>query len=426
MKDKPLIVFVSAVYPSQYTLLCRHLREMDVAETWFFTTPGHVKRHAHEDDYLRAFQPDGPIVGQIGYYYSSKVERSARIGRGLIKALHQFEKEQGRPIDIVVSHSLWGAPNWLYSELHAAVVSYIEFPSYRTHGWDPAYPPDPAQRMGDRNTEMLNMHQVLCSDLTITPSAFARSMFPEALQDRVAVQFEGFTISPPAAITAPPPDRPFTVAFSARDLSSSKGLETFVRLVDRLVREGDAKAMRFLALGDPSASTYGYEQQWVQRKYQHEPEDSPTKVKTFLDHLLRVYPAAAGVIEAPGKLPYEAFGAAISEVDLFLYPLKYGVANWGLMEILARGSCVIGSNWGFVPELITNDVNGVLLPDDDDQWIASIRELKNDTDRRIRYRKAAAELGQSYHISQVAPLYMKLFERALAQKKQRLAENRLW
>lgn len=99
----------------------------------------------------------------------------------------------------------------------------------------------------------------------------------------------------------------------------------------------------------------------------------------------------------------------------------------GLIErTRGRGSCVIGSNWGFVPELITNDVNGVLLPDDDDQWIATIRELKNDTERRIRYRMAAADLGQSYHISRVAPLYMKLFERALAQKKQRLAENRLW
>lgn len=425
MKEKPLIVFASAVYPSQYTLLCRQLRKMDLAQTWFFTTPGHVKRHTHEDDYLRPFQPDGKIIGQIGYYYSSKVERSARIGRGLLKALHLFEKEQGRPIDIVVSHSLWGAPNWLYSELQAAIVSYIEFPSYRTHGWDPAYPPDPAQRMGDRNTEMLNMHQVLCSDLTITPSAFARSMFPEALQSRVAVQFEGFDITPPPLITCSPPDKPFTVAFSARDLSSSKGLERFVRLVDRLVREGDALGMRFLALGDPSAPTYGYEQQWVQRKYQNEPE-SPAKVNTFLDHLLRIYPAASEVLEAPGKLPYEEFGATISEVDLFLYPLKYGVANWGLMEILARGGCVIGSNWGFVPELITNDVNGILLPDDDDQWIRSIRELRNDPARRARYRKAASELGQSYHISKVAPSYMKLFQRALAQREQRVAENRLW
>ncbi|MFC3217296.1 hypothetical protein [Comamonas sp. JC664] len=41
-----------------------------------------------------------------------------------------------------MAHSLWGAPNWLYGELDAAIISYIEFPSYLAHGWDAAYPPD--------------------------------------------------------------------------------------------------------------------------------------------------------------------------------------------------------------------------------------------------------------------------------------------
>ena len=44
---------------------------------------------------------------------------------------------------------------------------------------------------------MLHFHQVLCSDLTIVPSAHARSLFPPLLQDRVAVQFEGLDIAPP-------------------------------------------------------------------------------------------------------------------------------------------------------------------------------------------------------------------------------------
>ena len=409
--QKPLIVFVGAVYPSQYSLLCSHLRATGMADSWFMTTPGHKATHEKDCDHLLSFQPDGKIVGPQSYYYSSKVERSARICRGVLKALKDFEQAQGRRIDVVVAHSLWGAPNWLYDELDAAIVSYIEFPSYRAHGNDAAYPPDEAQRLADRNTEMLHFHQVLCSDLTIVPSAHARAMFPAALQDRIAVQFEGFDIQAPLRASAAGADgkQPFTVAFSARDLSSAKGFETYMRLVDRLVREGDAEGMRFIAIGDPTAATYGYEQQWVERRY-------GGKVASFRDHLLQVYPGAR-VVEFPGRLPYAEFAAMLAGVDLFLYPLRYGVANWGLMEILARGGCIIGSNWGFTPELVQHDVNGLLLPDHDDAWIDAIRALRADPARRARYSQAARETGSQYHISSVAPRFMALFQRAMAQRQ---------
>jgi glycosyltransferase involved in cell wall biosynthesis len=392
MQDKPVIIFVSAVYPSQYSLLCSHLRASGAADSWFMTMPGHAERHASECDHLLSFRPDGDIVGPQSYYYSSKVERSARIGRGLLQGLQAFEKEKGKRIDVVVAHSLWAAPNLLYGEIDAAIVSYIEFPSYRVHGTEPD-------------------HQVLCSDLTIAPSAHARSLFPPLLQERVAVQFEGFDIQAPDEQAEAPArqDPRFTVAFSSRDLSSSKGFETFMRLVDRLVREGDGQQMRFIALGDPTAVTYGYEQQWVERRYQG-------KVASFRDHLLQILPAAQ-VVEFPGKLPYDEFARTLASVDLFLYPLRYGVANWGLMEILARGGCVIGSNWGFVPELVQNDVNGLLLPDNDDAWLGAIRQLRDDPARRARYGKAARETGKRFHISNVAPRFMDLFRLAMARRK---------
>ncbi len=414
--QKPLIVFVGAVYPSQYSLLCSYLRSSGIADSWFMTTPGHKAKHEATCDHLISFQPDGKIVGPQSYYYSSKVERSARISRGVLKALQDFEKAQGRRIDLVVAHSLWGAPHLLYGELHAAIVSYIEFPSYTAHGWDAAYPPDASQRLTDRNMEMLHFHQVLRSDLTIVPSAHARSLFPAVLQDRIAVQFEGFDIQAPMrkSPAAHREGQPFTVAFSARDLSSAKGFETYMRLVDRMVREGDAENIRFLAIGDPMAATYGYEQQWVQRRY-------GDKAVSFRDHLLRVYPAAQ-VVEFPGRLPYAEFSEMLTGVDLFLYPLRYGVANWGLMEILARGGCVIGSNWGFTPELVHNDVNGLLLPDNDDAWISAIRALRADPARRERYSLAAQETGQRYHISNVAPRFMALFQRAMIQRQAPLTQ----
>lgn len=411
--EKPVIVFVSAVYPSQHSLLCSHLRQTGMADSWFMTMPGHVQRHAQDAEHLLSFQPDGDIMGHQGYYYASKVERSARIARGVYQAIKAFEAKQGKKVDVIVSHSMWGSTNLLYDELDAAFVSYIEFPSYRAHGWDARYPPDLSQRLTDRNMEMLHYHQVLCSDLTITPSQHARSMFPPELQSRIAVQFEGFDLSAEMAKarSTTPADARFSIGFSARDLSSAKGFETFMRLVDRMVREGQAEGVRFVALGDAQAPTYGYEQQWVQRQY----GDAQF---SFKDHLLKLHPAAE-VVEFPGKLPYAQFAQLLGEIDLFLYPLRHGVANWGLMEILARGGCVLGSNWGFVPELVQHDVNGMLLPDADDAWIQAIASLRADPQRRQRYRQAAMETGKAFHIARVAPRYMELFRLAMLNQRTR-------
>lgn len=106
MPSQPLIVFVGAVYPSQYSLLCSYLRDQKMADAWFMTTPGHKAKHEAQCDHLLSFQPDGKIVEPQSYYYSSKVERSARICRGVLAALKDFENKQGRKIDLVVAHSL--------------------------------------------------------------------------------------------------------------------------------------------------------------------------------------------------------------------------------------------------------------------------------------------------------------------------------
>ncbi|MBE9640102.1 glycosyltransferase [Salipiger mangrovisoli] len=405
---KPVIVFAGAVYPGQFGHLCDYLRQARLAETYFLTTPGHRARNAHRGEHILEFAPDGPVVGPQNYYYTAKLERSARIGRGLLRAVQQFEEK--KKIDVILAHSLWGAPHFLYGETGAAIVSYIEFPSYRAHGWSSDYPPDQSQRMGDKNLEMLNFHQALRSDLVICPSQHAKRMFPEALQANIEVQLEGFAFEDE---TAAPREgaRPFTIGFSARDLSSSKGFEVFVRLADKLVARG--LQAEFVALGGAEGSTYGYEQQWVARKY-------GGAVASFRDHLLQVYPRAAEVIQFPGKLPYEAFAQRLSDIDLFLYPLQFGVANWGLVEILGRGGCVLAPDRGYAAELILDDINGRLLPDDDDAWITEIEALAQDPARRFRYGQKARYLARlHYSLPAVAPRYMGLFRQAMANRDAR-------
>lgn len=121
---------------------------------------------------------------------------------------------------------------------------------------------------------------------------------PAARISLPSVQLKGLTFGP-ALVKSP--DQPFTIGFAARDLSNAKGFDTFVQIVDKLAREGFDD--RFVATGDSSRATYGCEQQWVKRKYND-------KVAVFTAHLMREYPAAAQVIELPGKLPTTPICAA--------------------------------------------------------------------------------------------------------------------
>lgn len=398
---KPVILFVSAVCPGQFSLLCQYLNDSGLAEGHYLTMPGNKARNEGRYSNLIAFEPDGDI-NKSAYYYAARTERAARLSRGVLNAVRAFIAKGGRP-DLIVCHSNWGPPQFLFDELDIPVVSYIEFPSYHAHGWDPDYPPDAGQRLTDRNAEMVSFHQVLRSALTIVPSAYAKSLFPAELQSRIAVQFEGFDVRPEPAPTA---DGPFTLGFAARDLSNAKGFQIFVRLVDQLIAAGDGAAMRFVAIGDPAAPTYGYEQQFVHRHYND-------NAKTYRDYLLERHPAAQ-VIEFPGKLPYDQYSSLVNRIDLFLYPLRYGVANWGLMEIMARGRPLIASARNFIPEILRHGDNGLLLPDDDALWLREIRRLRDNPAERARLGRGAAATGAEYHIEKIAPRFMALFRRAIA------------
>lgn len=399
MTTKPVIVFASAIYPGQFGDLCDYLRKSGMAETYFLTSAGYHAKYKDRGAHILPFQADGAIAGEQGYPLSAKVERASRASRGLLAALQEFEKT--RKIDVVVTHSLWGAPHFLYDEIDAAIISYVEFPSYRTHGWDKDYPPDLVQRLGDKNSEMLNFYQALRNDLTIVSSQHVKEMFPKELRGKIEVQAEGHNFG---AALQPAADRPFTIGFTARDLSNAKGYDRFYEIADHLLGAGiDAK---FVAIGASEGPTYGYEQQWVQR-------NSDGKLTSFAKHLAQTYPRAAAAIDEVGFLSHSDYVAKLSEIDLFLYPLRFGGANWGLAEILGRGGCVIASDHPFTREYIQDGVNGIIAGDDTADWVKAIVDLQQDADKRKRLGAAARILGQAQSLQSVAPRYMTLFHKAM-------------
>ena len=119
-----------------------------------------------------------------------------------------------------------------------------------------------------------------------------------------------------------------------------------------------------------------------------------------------------------GRLPYPQYSDLLQRIDLFLYPVRYGSGNWGLLELLTRGCPVIAARRCYVPEIIEQGQNGLLVDGHDPaDWAAAASQLAGDAGERRRLSEAARERGRSYHLQEVAPRYMDLFRSVIENRE---------
>jgi hypothetical protein len=406
---KPRILFVHTVCPSQFSDLCEYLNSAGLAQAYYMTTPGNLERNQSRYQNLLPLKPDGNMMAPYAYYYSGKVERAGRIGIGLYREIKALLKK--RKFDLVVAHGSLGSPHFIFDEFDLPVITYIEFPSYADHGWDPKYPPTDAQRLVDKNMQMLSYYEAIKSARTLVPTEYARRMFPDYLQPTIVAQFEGIDTDKVAqrepCDVALPTDKKL-LGFAARDLSSAKGLDSFIATAKHLTAQ--RQDIHFVIIGDPASTTYGYEQIFLDRKY------GKNSGVHFIDHLLRQHKLDTQYITRTGKLPYNQFSDLLHRIDAFMYPVKYGSGNWGLLELLVRGRPVIAAQRCYVPEMIEDGVNGVLVAQDTPAaWADAVCRVLDDVPLRQALGHNAMDAARRYHLPRAAQNYMALFNEVIAQ-----------
>ncbi len=201
-----------------------------------------------------------------------------------------------------------------------------------------------------------------------------------------------------------------TIGFAARDLSSAKGLEVFIKTTEHLSRSN--QKIHFVVIGNPEATTYGYEGVFLEKEYG---KGNPI---TFIDHLFKTHKLNRKHFTLTGKLPYPEYSDLLHKIDLFLYPVQYGSGNWGLLELLIRGCTVIASNRCYVNEIIDHNVNGILINSNDPQeWANSALALLGDDAQRTALGKKALEMASDYYLPAVSKQYMKIFTETIQRHK---------
>ncbi len=407
---KRSILFIHAPYKGQFFTLHQELNRSGLANSYYLCTEGDRRAHQFDamGDNVVSYAPDGQKNDATAYFFSSNVEQWMRDGRGIYDAVKAMRQKVH--LDLVVAHAIGGMPHFLFDDPTLPIVSYIEFPSFRLHGNDPEFPPHEQQIMLDKNLEMLSLYQAHKSALVITPSEYAKRMFPESLHPRIAAQMEGFRKEDLALRNAEPMLKKepgaFYLGFTARSIGSEKGFHHFAKVAKALQKKHPH--VRIVVVGDPEAFAYGYDQQAMKQRF------GEGKRSTYFHFALRREEIDDRTIIHYRSLPKADFSTLIREIDLFLYPLQFGSANWGLFECLLRGALVIGSDRCFLPEVIEDGVNGFLRPYGDiDAWVDLADKIVREPQAFARVRKTAESRGRAFLVENVAPKYMALFERAL-------------
>ena len=415
----PVVVFAHSNL-AQFRTLHEYLNRSGLATSYLLCSENNYRRHREAIPNLVPFQPHGgKLKSDDSFYYLTRVEGANRRSLGLLKSIQTLQSRTR--IDLFVGHVTAGSPSLLFGEVDFPIVTYLEYPSFHAHGWDAQYPPPDIKIRRDRNFEMLTWYSVLRSDHALVPSEYARKLFPEALQSKISVLMEGFDLAqwdaaPPDAAQRKTNSIPVldsaggypVVGFAARDLSSAKGFEQFVRIANRIAQV--RPDVRFVVLGSAEKLLYSYENHFLEDTYGA--GNSPS----FRDYVLEKHGAERWRFTFPGLLPYEEFARVVSRIDLFLYPLQSGSANWGLYELLGRGRIVIGSNRCFVPEAITDGVNGFLCDYDNiEDWVSRAIEILDDPAAYRSIGDTARRICRRNSIESVADEFLRLREQVWTQ-----------
>jgi len=398
------VVFVHPSHPNQFTEIAYRLSKQAgftcsclVLEA--FSTQ---IRAAHPPIGFYGYREDP--APESGAYFLQPMEKGARCGKAVVEALAHL-KAAGA-VDVVVGHAVFGTTLFVRQLLGIPVVSYVELPGFHSLYSRPEFPAHYWQSMTHVTLQSLVYFSVLSSDLCIVPSQHARSLFPAQLQDRVRVQMEGFHPIQPAADRVLlrrelglPEDGPL-IGFAARTLEAVRGFDVFVKaaqIIHRALPEA-----RFVAIGDEK-TLYGN-------------ETIHLNGKSFRQYIWETAGMNGEPFSFKPFMTYDLFLRHLQAIDVILFPIFEGAANWGLFEAMAAGVPILASNRCFVPEAITDGIDGLLFdPQDITGFAAAAKRVVTEAGFARRLGENARHtIATRFSVENAVAGYARIIQEAVA------------
>lgn len=319
-------------------------------------------------------------------------------------------RREGWEPDLILGHSGWGetllldkvwpqCPSVIWPELwvkpqHAG----IEMPP---QGLGPTI-----QQLGDHSARNFLTRAALSSAKAwVLPTQYQADSFPSEFQDsRLNIIHEGINCD----VACPREDVEYevrgirvnrsvpTVTFVNRNLESLRGFDVFMRALPMILHRH--KNVRILIVGDNGPGYAGGRIDEVPLKQ---------RMLSELDNQLDF-----DRVHFLGRIPYPSLLALLQASWVHVYLTKPFILGWSLLEAMACGCALVGSDGLPVSEVLKHRHNALLASvDDPSEVAASVIDLLSNSSLRLQLGQQARRDAMAWDQSVMWPKFKNLFER---------------
>ena len=377
-------MFIHQNFPGQYAYLAPAMAQRQgVTVVAVGEKPGY---NAPGVQYVAYGAPRG--AGEQTHRYLRPLETAVRRGQHLANRLVQL-RDKGFSPDVIVCHPGWGDGLFLKDVFpNARTLYYWEF-YYNSQGqdmgFDPAIPVtlDDAARVRTLNaTQLLSLQ---AADWGISPTRWQWSRYPAWARRRITCLHEGVDTercAPNAeAVFRTPEGREFrrgdpVVSYVARNLEPYRGFATFMRALPRMLRE--RSDLHVVAVGGNEVS-YGKKPEGAENWKAKLMEEVGSEIDLSRVHFT-------------GRIPHQSLHDLFRVAQAHIYLTYPFVLSWSMLESMACGALVIGSDTPPVREAVRHGHNGLLVPFfDPDELARTVLSVLADPEAYAPLRAAARQ-----------------------------------
>ncbi|KQW02288.1 glycosyltransferase family 4 protein [Rhizobacter sp. Root1221] len=341
--------------------------------------------------------------------YLRQMEAATLHGQAVARVLLRL-KQGGFTPDAILAHPGWGETLYAKDVFPDARLVHLCEWYYSAEGadlgFDPEFPLTFDNRARIRTWNALHTLNLTNCDAAISPTYWQRSRHPEIFQPKITAQHEGIdterlgpdanaTFTTPTGVTLKAGDP--VITYVARNLEPYRGFHVFMRALEKI--QAAHPTCHALIVGGNDVS-YG---------------KRPTDAANWREQMLREVKLDAARTHFLGRVPYPQFLRVLQVSAAHVYLTYPFVLSWSLMEAMACGVPIVGSDTAPVREVIRNGQNGRLVDFFEPLALErNVLDMLRDTNEHLRMRARAKADAAKYTQSAGLMRYEHLLQERIA------------